>query len=552
MRPQMGRTTRVKKLQPRAPQPILRQDQIESDEYDSLQGQYKVETGVEKSEESEIHLQAALAGTGGDKETEEIPAPPAQESSDFDYDALYSSVYEKPATYIRFSQTVEECTGCQYDMTTEDDAFLKAYNQKKSPNTHLSEDDFEKIMESYEDTAQIQAPFASVDQTQISFDTMRNSLSKQLDSKFQMYAKDIYDHWKARRQDTANRPLQPSLKFETQPDHDDGDPYVCFRRREIRQTRKTRARDVQSTDKLRKLRKELDIGRELIRMTSQREEYKRDLLATEKHIFEQRQKVKEAKNRLNIKGDDDDLINQVPRKRKAMDFNNQARGQQPAPHLRIPSHRSDGRPLDADLETLAEVMARKENIINKELEEKVMKHRQWNDKHIDVTRDPLPPVHGIGNGSTFRSATAQYQLLTPPSSVASDSSDHPSPSKMDIDPPAFRFSSPLDEEETQAQPAYRRRFGRLGRLWIDRRGMTAVNKEPHEIESDRWKYDQDDDDEQPVYEMDPYSTAALRFRSTIPLLSPARRVQQAESQRPGISSSPAAARTVSVSQPAPT
>lgn len=52
MRPQVGRTTRVKKLQPRALQPVLRQDQIESEEYDSLQGQYKVETGVEKSEES--------------------------------------------------------------------------------------------------------------------------------------------------------------------------------------------------------------------------------------------------------------------------------------------------------------------------------------------------------------------------------------------------------------------------------------------------------------------------------------------------------------------
>jgi len=33
-------------------QQILREDQIDSAEYDSLQGQYKVETGVEKAEEN--------------------------------------------------------------------------------------------------------------------------------------------------------------------------------------------------------------------------------------------------------------------------------------------------------------------------------------------------------------------------------------------------------------------------------------------------------------------------------------------------------------------
>jgi enhancer of polycomb-like protein len=43
---------RIKKLSRSAGQQILREDQIDSTEYDSLQDQYKVETGVEKSEES--------------------------------------------------------------------------------------------------------------------------------------------------------------------------------------------------------------------------------------------------------------------------------------------------------------------------------------------------------------------------------------------------------------------------------------------------------------------------------------------------------------------
>src|ERR1700710_2843123 len=101
----------------------------------------------------EYHLQAALAasGTATSEKDGEIPAPPAQESADIDYDSLYALVFDKPATYIRFSQTVEECPGCQYDMTTEDDAFLNTYNQKKPAGAKCSEDDFEKIMEIFEE-----------------------------------------------------------------------------------------------------------------------------------------------------------------------------------------------------------------------------------------------------------------------------------------------------------------------------------------------------------------------------------------------------------------
>ena len=165
-------------------------------------------------------------------------------------------------------------------------------------------------MEVFEETANIQAPFAAVDGTVISFETMKVALRQQLDDKIMGFAEDIYEHWRNRRQESGNHPLQPSLKFEKNQEKDDGDPYVCFRRRDVRQTRKTRARDVQSTDKLKKLRKELEEGRQLIAMAYQRELTKRDYLKIERNIFEQRAKVKEAKIRLGIKTDDEDLINQ--------------------------------------------------------------------------------------------------------------------------------------------------------------------------------------------------------------------------------------------------
>jgi enhancer of polycomb-like protein len=48
---QAPRLVRIKKLSRSSGQTILREDQLDSTEYHSLQANYNVETGVEKSEE---------------------------------------------------------------------------------------------------------------------------------------------------------------------------------------------------------------------------------------------------------------------------------------------------------------------------------------------------------------------------------------------------------------------------------------------------------------------------------------------------------------------
>jgi len=414
-------------------------------------------------------------------------------------------------------------------MTTEDDVFLTAYNQKKPAAAKCSEDDFEKIMEIFEETAELQTPYASVDSTVVSFETMKTAIKQELKTEeLPGFAKDIYDFWKSRRQDSGNNPLQPTLKFETHQDNDDGDPYVCFRRREVRQTRKTRARDVQSTDRLRKLRTELEEGRKLVALAQHRETMKRNLLNVEKSIYDQRAKVKDAKVRLGIRTDDEDLINQKvystqfetviqadmkqPQKRKISDHP-QIRIP-PGGQLRLPG-RSDGRPLDADLISLNEVNEQKENSLNRDIENRMQQHQKRNEGQIDLTREPLSPVQG--QRPSFRPVETEYHLLTPPSSVNSESFDPLSPAPEKSEGFAFRYSSPPEEDKPQGRPAYRRRIGRCNRLWIDRRGMPSTPRNDDAVVSDRWKYDQDDDDEQPVYEVDPYDIGALKFRATIPL-----------------------------------
>lgn len=447
-------------------------------------------------------------------------------------------------------------------MTSEDDVYLKTLNQQKKSGPKCSENDFEKIMEAFENTASEHTPWASVDNTLIPFETMQSALKQShFLPKTQAFAKDIYEHWKARRQESGNTPLQPSLKFEKDPERDDGDPYVCFRRRDARQTRKTRNRDVQSTEKLKRLRKELEDGRDLIRLALLRETTKRDLLKIEKDIFESRAKIKDTKVKLNIKTDDDDLINQrvcdvqrnhktianeylQPQKRKHSDFAQRPSG----PQMRLPG-RSDGRALDADLIQLSDLIAQKENLLQAEIEEQAEKHRKWNLNHVDLTRGPLSPVNG--QETSFRPAKAKTSyLMTPPSSVTSESFDQASPILEKPEPFGFQYRSASPaEEEPRGQPAYRRRIGRGGRLWIDRKGMSGVIKGADNGTSDRWKYDQDDDDEQPSYELDPYDTKALKFRATIPFPSHLQQ-QRAVGARPN-GNSPNNTRAIAAPQPPP-
>lgn len=232
-----------------------------------------------------------------------------------------------------------------------------------------------------------------------------------------------------------------------------------------------------------------------------------------------------------------------PQKRKHSDFAQRPQGQ-PA---RLPG-RSDGRAIDADLVLLSDLLTQKENLLQSEIDDKIEQHRKWNINHVDLTRDPLPPV--AGPETSFRPATAQYQyLMTPPSSVTSESFDQGSPTAEKSEP-LFRMASPPPDDEPRGQPAYRRRIGRGGRLWIDRRGMSAASKSVDPDTAERWKYDQDDDDDQPTYELDPYDLKALKFRATIPL--PAHLHLQrglGPNGRP-ISNSPNATRTITAPQAA--
>ncbi|KAJ5341693.1 hypothetical protein N7541_010817 [Penicillium brevicompactum] len=501
----LGRT-RPKKLTSKASIPVVREHEIDPLDDEIQSSLQQIETGVEKAEESEIHLQRAINATAQGKVNEAIPTPETI-LSNLQYDELYPPIFSQPATYIRFSSTVEDCCGCPYNMTEEDDVFLKILNQKRDPAVDpCTEDIFEEVMNFFEETAQMKQPYASVDNPPVlSYAEMEDTMDATLEDPMKPWAKEIYEHWKSRRSSVQNNSLVSQLKFETGQDTDDSDPFVCFRRREVRQIRKTRGRDAQSAEKLRRLRKELEDARELVALVRQREVARREMLSMERQLFKQRVEVKEMKRKLNIKDDDEDLINQKPKKR-VLDMPPQRPN---GPQLRMPLKAGAGAD---DLQSLEEAQAEKENEILRDIKQNINKHIKWNEGYVDHTRAPLSPSpERTFDIAAFRPAFTA-QLPTPPSSDASGDMDN----SLNLSSPLFSRDKLISLEvhdEAHRMPSFRRRVGRGGRLMIDRRNMGSRKVEMDPIKADRFKFDQEDSDDEPDYDTDAYSIQIMQHRA---------------------------------------
>lgn len=161
-------------------------------------------------------MQAAINATAQGKVNEAHIPTPETILSNLQYDELYPPYFSQPATYIRFSSTVEDCAGCPYNMSEEDDVFLKIFNQKRDASNRCSEDDFEATMNFFEETAQAKQPYAAVDSPPVlSFTDMEEAMDAAVEGCVKRWAKDIYEHWKSRRVATGNCSLQPSLKVST-------------------------------------------------------------------------------------------------------------------------------------------------------------------------------------------------------------------------------------------------------------------------------------------------------------------------------------------------
>lgn len=353
----VGARFRQRKISVKQTLQVLRQCDIpDFDSEDQQRELQHIETGVEKGEEEEHHLQQVINASaakfkGANVEQVYIPTPDAskvwKEATKF-----YHQHFKEPENYIKFSATVEDTSGCPYNMDEIDDEFLQRINKDFKEEEQCTEDEFEIIANKFDVVVDERQPFLSMDPQQIlSFKEIKEyalSPSNSTSDLHQMLAEKlhvtkfktlydaepssgkeprpfpklldlfgllIYEHWKNRRIERGGKPVFPTLKFEDPSQKDDNNPYTCFRRREFRQVRKTRRTDVQSIEKLKLLYTDLRRAQSLFLSIAEKENKKSDLLEVEAQNFNIRNELKKIKREENIKTDDDLLVDKPKKKR---------------------------------------------------------------------------------------------------------------------------------------------------------------------------------------------------------------------------------------------
>lgn len=338
---------------------ILKPSDLKSLDQEELQQRdvADIETGVEKNEEKEVHLHRILQKGSShlnNQRKDYIPTPDASTTWE-EFDHFYRGRFSEPSSYIKFSATVEDCCGAPYCMDENDDEFLNAFKSRYEGDDKLTEDEFEVMCSSFDYAIHERQPFLSTDpQSILTFDEIKPTLLKSdyahvrlksalaeeiglksdkqfvtlFDSKANLetrslvvlldkFGPDVYEHWKQRKLASPSTEIFPQLKFERPDEKDDVDPYVCFRRRDVRQARKTRRVDILNSQKLRLLHQELQHAKKMALLVAKREKISMDLLEKSATVFDQRSEVKKLKRTLNIRGEDDDLVNH---KRKRLDI----------------------------------------------------------------------------------------------------------------------------------------------------------------------------------------------------------------------------------------
>lgn len=183
-----------------------------------------------------------------------------------------------------------------------------------------------------------------------------------------------------------------------------------------------------------------------------------------------------------------------------------------------------------DLQLLEEVQAEKENEILLDIKQNIAKHIAWNEGYVDITRAPLSPSPERTFEAAFRPAITT-QLPTPPSS---DTSEHRLDSAMDTTKvPSFQdqLARTMEiSEDTSRIPSFRRRVGRGGRLMIDRRNFASRRVEMDPIKADRYKYDDEDSDDEPIFDRSRYDIHIMQHRAIMAAKARDQAVAHAQAQ----------------------
>jgi hypothetical protein len=204
-----------------------------------------VATGVDKEEEEEEHLQAALSSAlvAPKAQAYVIPTPKVQGIPRDQWEALYPALAPIPKKPPKTSTNVLSNALAAYSLASsllneyaaneEDMAFCQANGLDVSL--------LEGLFTLWEEAA------GRLSANAVGADSACERYPHVPEPTLTM----LHEHWRQKRMPTL-------LVEDADPNKMGADPYVCFRRRELRLPRKTRRSDAQCLDKLRKMRYELE------------------------------------------------------------------------------------------------------------------------------------------------------------------------------------------------------------------------------------------------------------------------------------------------------
>ncbi|TFK31904.1 enhancer of polycomb-like-domain-containing protein [Crucibulum laeve] len=255
-------------------------------------------------------------------------------------------------------------------------------------------------------------------------------------------ARVIYPYWKERRIERGGHRIIPGVNF----DESDtlNESYVCFRRREMKAVRKTRAQQVMSSDKLARLQAEMAYPLQLAKNLLAREKLKKEASKQAQEVWERRMGLVDLRRRfptLGDKADEELLVDREREKGRKGDGVGLSR----VPGLKIKTHdTSTPTPrVEVAIRPSERVAAIKLQINTALARQKDLDH-QWEDQ-IDNTYQPAPIPH----------TSRLFKYVPPPN-----------------------LSTCLDSDESDDYPpparAVRVRLGRGGRRMVDRREFGAV------------------------------------------------------------------------------
>ena len=419
--------------------------------------------GVDAEDSHEHHLQAVLSAaslraSGQPRASGSgayIPTPDAAGHVP-DWERAYpAGRWEEPEGYIRFSDTVEESQigavagGCTYYMDETDAEWLAKNNaeledaaraaspnsrgpprsakargkEPESPTVSITADEFELVMGILERITDERYPCLHADVSKFpTLNDFESTFAARLPVAFfpnyrvpdwipaptqlLRMLRVIYPHWRERRLERDGRRIIPQINSD---ETNEGDPYVCFRRRDAKPVRKTRRSDTGSIDRMQSLQNNIRQLNHIAQLVVRRETMKHSRALEERQVMNTRMQLSEVKRKFpttpfGMRDDDDVLVDKIVKRPRPEGTNTIRLTRRPT--IPTTTQNDTGTPSGpTEMPDPRAVAVANRKKVEEFIQRNPQQERWWDDL-TDATfmplPSPVPPERQINRGVRFR------------------------------------------------------------------------------------------------------------------------------------------------------